>query len=463
MFLKTGSSKKFALFALTWPIFIETLLRILFGNVDTFMLSSYSDKAVAGVGAANQFVSIIILVYQVVASGSGIIVSQYIGAQNRKKAAEVVTVSLLFNLVLGLLMSLIIFLSIDKILGFMGFEKDVYNYAHDFLKIYMSFSFVISLSSTITAILRSYGLMKFPMYAGMGANILNIFGDCVVLFGLFGMPVLGVKGVAISTVISQFVALVIVFVVLVKKVKIDLSPSYILSVGKESFKKILSDIFKIGGPSAGETLSYNFSQIAITCIITILGTNSLTARFYVFNLMLFIMLFALSIGQATQIQVGYLVGAGDTDEAYKTCIKSLKISILISFLCAITMAISARPLLSLFTKNQEIISTGSLLLMMTIVLEPGRAFNIVVGNSLRGAGDAKFIMYLGFASMWGVAVLISYLLGIRAGLGLVGIWIGFASDEWLRGIIMLMRWRSRAWEGKSVVLEAVKEECLIQQ
>lgn len=80
-----NTTRQFGLFTLVWPIFIESLLRILFGNVDTFMLSSYSDNAVAGVGASSQYVSVIILFFQVVSSGSAIIISQYLGAKNNKK------------------------------------------------------------------------------------------------------------------------------------------------------------------------------------------------------------------------------------------------------------------------------------------------------------------------------------------------------------------------------------------
>ena len=86
-----------------------------------------------------------------------------------------------------------------------------------------------------------------------------------------------------------------------------------------------------------------------------------------------------------------------------------------------------------------------------IILEFGRATNLVVINSMRAAGDIKFPTYLGMASMWGVSVLFSYILGIKLGLGLVGIWIAMAMDEWIRGIVVFIRWKKGTWRGKSVV------------
>ncbi len=80
------------------------------------------------------------------------------------------------------------------------------------------------------------------------------------------------------------------------------------------------------------------------------------------------------------------------------------------------------------------------------MLEPGRATNLVVINSLKAAGAVRFPVYIGVLSMWGVAVPAAYSLGVYFSLGLKGIWIAFICDEWLRGIVMLLRWRGRQWK-----------------
>lgn len=438
--------KRFILFSLTWPLLIETFLRMLFGTVDTFMLSGYSEKAVDGVGTANQYISILVILFQVVSAGSGIIISQCLGAKNYRKASEVTVVSLVFNLFMGLIISLVLFLSAGKLLGIMSFQKEIMDYAKEFLTIIGTFSFIQALSATFAAILRSYGFVRYPMLVNIGANVLNVIGNLISIYGLFGIPVLGVKGVAFSTVFSQFAGLIAITAIFIRKVGFRFTLKQVLEIPKDTIKEVFGDILRIGGPSAGENLSYNISQIVITSIISLIGATAYTTRVFTFNLMLFIMLFALAISQSTQILVGHLVGARRMDEAYKTCLRSLKFSIFISFTVAIVFWLVSRSLLGIFTDNKEIISMGSTLLAIAIVLEPGRAFNIVLGNSLKAAGDAKFPFYLGISSIWIVAVGLSYILGIKFGLGLIGVWIAFASDEWLRGIAMLLRWRSRAWE-----------------
>ncbi|HEY9061671.1 MAG TPA: MATE family efflux transporter [Pseudobacteroides sp.] len=444
--------KRITLFALLWPILIETFLRMLFGTVDTFMLSGYNDNAVAGVGAANQYVSILILLFQMVSGGSSIIISQYLGARNNKKASDVAMVSIMFNLVFGLFISVILLVFSGKILGLMNFQRDVYQYSKEFLSILGSFSFIQAVSITISAILRSHGHVKYPMYVNMGANALNILGNFMFIYGMFGMPVLGVKGVAISTVSSQLIGLIVIFIILKNKVGLRFSVVEVLKMPKNAIAQILKSIFKIGGPSAGESISYNISQVVITGLIaTYMGEYALQTRFYVFNLMFYIMLFGLATGQATQIMIGHLIGAGRTDDAYKTCLRSLKIAVTVSFIVAVMFFIFGKVFLGFFTDNENIITIGGMLFAITVILEPGRSFNLVVGFSLKGAGDARFILYLGLVSMWSVAVFMSYFLGVVLHLGLIGVWTAFAMDEWIRGIVMLKRWRSRAWEKMSVV------------
>jgi len=458
--------KRITLFALVWPILIETFLRMFFGTIDTFMLSGYSDTAVAGVGSANQYVYILILLFQIVSGGAGIVISQYLGAKNEKKASYAVVTAILFNLLLGLLISTVMFAFSGKILGLMNFEQEVYQYSKQYLLIVGSFSFVQALSMTVSAILRSHGLVKYPMFVNMASNVLNIIGNAIFIYGLFGFPVLGVKGVAISTISSQIFGLLVMFIVLKRNVGINFSLAELLKIPKKEFIEIFKNIFKIGGPSAGETLSYNIAQIVVTSFISAMGVYALSARFYVYNLMSYIMMFGLATAQATQIIIGHLVGAGKKDEAYKAAIRSLKLSAMVSFCVALVFAVVGKRLLGLFTDDLNIINLGAKLFLITIVLEPGRTFNLVLGHSLKGTGDAKYTMYMGLFSMWLVMVLMSYVLGIKMNLGLVGVWTAFACDEWLRGILMLKRWKSRAWEQKAVISKqsnvAEKDEEFLQ-
>ncbi|WP_433748847.1 MATE family efflux transporter [Falsibacillus pallidus] len=443
--------QKMTLFTLTWPIFIEIMLHMLMGNADTLMLSQFSDQAVAAVGVSNQILSLIIVMFGFVATGTAIITAQNIGASNHQAAREVSVVSLWVNLGFGLLLSSILVIFHKNLLSMMSLPPELMKDGTAYLAIVGGFIFIEALVMTSGAIIRSYGYTKDAMYVTIGMNILNIIGNYLFIFGAFGVPVLGVTGVAVSTAVSRFAGLLTMGILLNKRIPGELPFKKIFKLPSTHVKNLL----KIGIPSAGEQLSYNSSQMLITYFISMIGTEALTTKVYTQNLMMFIYLFSVAISQGTQILVGRMIGARETDDAYHRCMRSLKIAVAISFAMALVFSFFARHLFAIFTDNPSIIESGILLIYLTILLEPGRAFNLVIINSLRAAGDVRFPVYMGILSMWGVSVTISYVLGVGFGLGLIGIWISFIADEWLRGLLMLRRWKSKIWLRKSFLQKSV--------
>ena len=445
--MNATNTKKLTLYALTWPIFIELLLHMLMGNADTLMLSQYSDKSVAAVGVTNQILSVIIVMFGFVAQGAAILIAQNLGANKPKTAGNIAMMSISLNLLFSLILSAALFVWAIPILNLMDLPNEIMGEATTYIQIVGGLIFVQALIMTTGAILRSYGFTKDTMTVTIGMNILNVVGNFFVIFGPFGFPVLGVAGVAYSTAISRLLGFIALIFLLVKRSQGQLNYKCLFHYRKKHLKKIL----QIGVPSAGEQLSYNASQMVITYFVAQLGTIAITTKVYAQNIMMFIFLFSIAIGQGTQILIGHMIGAGERREAYVRGLKSLRISLIVSLGMAGLVFIFSKPLLGIFTNDVSIIKLGSLLLFMTIILEPGRAFNLVMINSLRAAGDVKFPVYIGIIVMWGVGVTTAWFFAIYLGLGLTGIWISFICDEWLRGIFMLRRWKKQKWMKMSFV------------
>lgn len=435
------------LIRLTWPLFIELSLFMLLGTVDTIMLSRYSDKAVAAVSVSNQIAGFINLLFAVVTTGTAILCAQYKGAQDEKNLGIVATISLLFNATLGIVLSLVLILFAKNLLSLLNVPQEVMPYGVDYLTIVGGAAFVQALLSTISAIVRSHGFTKITMYSAIGMNILNIIGNYLLIFGKFGLPALGVRGSALSTSVSRSLALIVMFIILVKKVDKNISFKLLRPFPFDMLKRIL----KIGIPSAGEQISYNTSQMVITSFITQMGTNTLAAKAYINNITMFTIVFTAAIGQGTSILVGNKIGAKKQEEAYHICLDSVKVGIGISVSVALMSAVFSRTLTSIFTSNEEIIKIASLVLIIDVLVEVGKVFNVVIISSLRAAGDVKFPVYCGILSMWGVSVLFSFIFGVKFGFALAGIWIACGMDEWLRGIIMLFRWKSSKWRKMGLI------------
>ncbi|WP_025026725.1 MATE family efflux transporter [Caldalkalibacillus mannanilyticus] len=452
----TNTLKKLTLFSVTWPIFIEMLLHMLMGNADTLMLSQYSDHSVAAVGVSNQILFIIIVMLGFVAIGTSVLVAQHIGAKQEIEAREVAITSITINLLFGIVLSGIMLLFGSSLLTLLNIPAELLDEASQYIKIVGGIAFVQAIIMTISAILRSYGYTKDAMYVTIGMNAINIIGNYLFIFGPFGIPVLGVQGVALSTSGSRLIGLIAIVIILVYRLDFKIPFVHYVKLKKQH----IVNIFKIGIPSAGEHLSYNTSQMCILFFITMMGTEDITTRIYAQNVTMLIILFGMSIAQGTQILIGQRIGAKETEEAYRMGFKSLRLSIYLSITSAVIVYIFAEQLLGIFTENATIIAVGTTLLLLNIILEPGRCLNMVLISSLRAAGDVRFPVYMGILSMWGISVTLSYVLGIYFGLGLVGIWIAFIADEWFRGLFMLWRWRSKVWENMSFVhvTQTKKEE-----
>lgn len=454
---KAGDSMKsqieFSLFRLTWPIFLEISLFMLLGIADTFMLSAISDNAVSGVGAANQFLHIAILILEVIGNGASIVVAQYLGSRKFLEASKISALAVTLNAMVGVIISIAFLLLNGVLLRSLNLSGEIYEFARSYLSIVGGAIFLQAIINSLSAIIRVHGFTKEAMFVSLGMNIVHIFGNYALIFGHFGFPEMGVRGAAVSTVISRGLALIVFFWMLYRVMEMKPQLSYFLQLSKERIGKVL----KIGIPSAFEQVMYQTCQIVFLYYATFLGAASLAARQYASNISMFIYLFALAIGMGTSIIVGRLVGANCKDEAYQRVWKSVRWASAVTLVMITVVILLREPLMGLFTHDPQVIRLGAHVLLLSILLETGRTINIVLINSLRASGDAKYPVWIGMFSMVSMSLPLGYLLVFVLDMGLAGIWLAIAADEWTRAIIMFFRWRSRKWENHALVNHNVPE------
>ncbi|MDQ0254857.1 putative MATE family efflux protein [Evansella vedderi] len=445
--------KKLSIIAVTWPIFIESLLHMSLRTADTFMLSRVSDEAVASVGVANQIIMFMFFLFQFVATGTSVVVAQYLGAKKFDEIKKYTGNGILINFGFGILVATILIVFSRQLLGLFQLEPALFDQARIFLIIVGSALVFQAMSVTMSMIIQTHGFTKETMFVSGGMNIINIIGNYLFIYGALGFPQWGVPGVAIATAFSQFLALIAFALVLYYRVNLKLTWNDFIELQKERLKKV----FSIGIPSSMTIISYSSSQIVTTAIITLLGTQMLATRIYTINILLFIMVLGISLGRGSQIIIGHLIGAGKMEEAFREGVRNVRWSILLALGMTTIIVLVRDPLMGIFTNDPEIIKMGTMLLLMGFLLEPGRCFNLVYGATLQAAGDARYLMLVSVLIIWGLSVPMYYLFGIYMGWGLIGIWIAFIADEWLRGLALWYRWRSRKWEEKALVKQNDKK------
>lgn len=433
--------------SLAAPILLENALRMAMGTVNVFMLGRYSDNAVGAVGVATQFINMMLMIYSVAASGAAIVSNQYLGAGQEKHARQVGAVAVWMSAAMGLILSAMVFLFAEPIMVVMNLPPELLADGTTFLRIVGGTSFIQAMTATMSAVARSHGMARLPMLMAFVMNLINLAGNWFVIYRPEVMPVTGVAGVATAQVFAAFCGFLLMVWLLTRKVGISLSVRNLFPTPRKEIGQIL----RVGLPAGIEFFSYSFAQMMSTYLVGMLGAEAITARVYVQNIVFFVSVFALSVGQASQIMVGHLVGSGRFDEANRRNWKNLRIAVVANAGLSLLAMVFRHQLVGVFTENPEIIRLGGMILVVDFLVEIGRATNVTQNNSLRGAGDVRFPMMVAIIAMWSVGVMTSWLLGIVAGFGLVGIWLGFALDEWVRGIIVMFRWRGGKWRNMRVV------------
>lgn len=325
-------------------------------------------------------------VYNVVGMGTAILVSQLLGAGERDKADHVSNIALAVNTLFGVLSSLILCAFSGSILHIMNIPKELLKEASQYTIIVGGALFCQAMFSTMSAVIRSHGFTKYPMFVAFGMNLMNILGNSIVVFKPFGMPAFGVPGIAFTVVICNLLGVAAMLLILIKIIKLDYGRKYFFPFPKN----LLVDILKVGAPAAGEYISYTFSQLMITSIATSMGSTAVMTRVYIQNITTFMSVFSLSIGQGTQILIGHMIGAGDTKKARGICLKSLRTAFFVNVLMTSVLVIFRKPVLEVFTHDPSIIQLGCMILILDLAWEAGRPLNHVVGYSLRGTGDVRY-------------------------------------------------------------------------
>jgi putative MATE family efflux protein len=446
---KTDGAQR-RLLPLAWPIFVEQLLHMSTGMVDTFMVSHISDGAVAALGSAHQIIVLFVILFGIVGIGTSVVITHHLGGGDRAGADRIAITAIALNTWFGLMASLVVYALAAPLLNLLQLSDALQEYALPFLTIMGGTLFLEAMIQSISSVLRAHGFTRDGMVVAIGQNLLNVVGNCILLFGLWGAPQMGVVGVAISTLFSRIVACAVMWILLWYRIHLRLRIRNFFQVSIERLSRILH----IGLPAAAEQICWILAFMTISAFTARMGDQALATQSYAMQLVWAIVLCSVAIGLATEIIIGHMVGAGEFEAAYAQLVSSVRLGLVIAVVVASGVALLSPWLLGFFTKDPVILSTGVLLMRMGVLMEPGRVFNLVVINALRATGDARYPVLMGMFSMWGVMVLGSWFLGTYLGWGLVGVWIAMTVDEWVRGLMMMRRWRSRKWQKYALQTQA---------
>ena len=430
------------LFFMSLPIFVELLLQLLVGNIDQMMVSRVSQQSVASIVNANQIMNLVIIVLSRASTAATVILSQYLGAEDKANSSRTCMVSILMITVVSLLSTLLVFAGYKPLYKALRVPEEIFDEASLYLLIVGACITVQGLYLIFSAIIRAFAMMKEVMIVSIVMNVMNIIGNAILINGWFGMPRLGAVGAAVSTDISKLVGLGLMILLFVKRTNVKLGLRFLKPFPVQIMKKLCL----LAVPSGVESFSYNMSQMCILGIVNSFGTMVTVTKGYCSIFANLAYVYAMAIASATQIVLGYLIGAKKIDLIQKRVNATQKVALAACVGLAVLLFLGSNYIFLIFTDDPEIIALGRRILFIEIFLEIGRAVNIVMTKCLIAVGDAVTPTVVGVSFQWGVAFVGAWVFGIIFGWGLEGVWVAMAIDECLRGLIFAVHFKKERWK-----------------
>ncbi len=429
------------LYTLAWPILVEQLTGGVVVIADIYFLSLLGEEAAATAGLLMPYLFIGFLVLPMLSSGGTAAASQYYGAGKLDKVLPVFMTNIVLLGLAGLAFGTFTLVNYDNIALWLNFPVTMQGYAEQYLGI-IGFCFCfLGLRCGYGSILAAKAMTQWNMLVSLLTNAVNIFLNATLFFGWFGLPRMGLPGIALSTVMSFVFAWLMVMLIVRLKTDVRLEFSGAML---PRMRAVLRPLMKISIPSAAEPANYTLQQIVVAGILATLGVLAVSSYTFVLRLLFISMAVSTSLSAAGQIIMSHYMGARNLEKVDSTYMRCIRLAMSFALINMLLFAWFYQPLIGMFSHDPQVQFYAKWLLIICIVMEPFRAINIVAGMALKAVGDGRFSASVGIVFIWGIIPVI-YLCSISWQMGVIGAWACFALDEVLRGIINHWRWKTYKW------------------
>lgn len=426
---------------LIFPLFVEQFLLMFVGIADTFVVSFSGEADVSGVSLVTSFNTVLIFLFTALSSGGAVIISQYIGSDNKRSASRSAGQLLMISAVISTIITILILSFHTQLLKllFGKIEDDVMAACDTYLIITTVSLPALAVYDAGAALCRSIGKTNVTMYISIAANVINVVGNCI---GVFALK-LGAAGVAYPSLISRIISAVAVTIFcFLKKNKIQYKPGDIFAWDKDLLKKIM----KIALPNGAENGVHQLVKVALSSMVALFGTYQIAANGVAQSIWSLASIMGLAMAPVYTTVIGQCMGARDVNVANFYFKKLNKITFVLSvlwngFIFAVTPLIVHFSAISPEAKSLVI----KLVLINNIFNGIAYPFAGPLGNGLRAAGDVKFTMIWSISLTIGARLLFSAIFGMWMHMGVIGVAIGMSIDLVIRGAIFIWRQKSQKW------------------
>lgn len=450
---KTKSPNRIV-WALAWPTIVEQLLMTVVTYIDAAMVGSVGVNATAAVAVNTTVIWLLQGLMSGLAVGASVLAAKKIGEREMSQAQDILTQSIIAMLVLGAATLLIGELILaENLPRWMGAETELLAPAEQYMRIVaLSFPFQVLLAVGC-AIIRGAGDTRRPMIYNIVSNVVNIVGNFFFIYEtrnvtIFGWTIkiwgagMGVGGAALGTLAAFFVAGMMTLRHL-------MNPKSSFHISENpSFKPdadIITQIVKLGLPTAFERITLSAGQMVITALATGMGSIMLAAHQLATTAESICYMPCYGFSVAATTLVAQAIGADEKEMARTYSEVCIRYGVLTMVVSAVLMYIFAPKMIWLFIRDAAVISVGAAMLRIEAFAEPCVAVTNVICGALKGGGDTKWPFYISIIGMWIVRLSMAVVAIKFFGAGLEGIWIPMAIDWTVRMLICIYRYKGGKW------------------
>ncbi|HMN16280.1 MAG TPA: MATE family efflux transporter [Ignavibacteriaceae bacterium] len=428
-------------FKLAYPVMIGQLGIIMMGVVDSMMVGRLGSVQLAAASLGNSLVFLILIL----GIGSSAVVTPLIailiGSKSNSECGIYFRQSLLVNVVLSLLMIVVIFIGIN-FLGYLNQPHEITKYAVIYMRIVGLSALPLMIYQTYKQFIEGFSIMKPAMIIALLANVINIFGNWILIFGKLGFPALGLAGAAWSTFISRvfMASAMIIYVMKNEKFK-----DYDVNLHFRGLNlAVIKKIIQLGIPSGFQ----NFFEVGAFSIAVIMigwiGANELAAHQIALNLASITFMIVLGISQASSIRVGYAMGERDVKKIRRAGFTAIALGAGIMVFSGIMFIVLNHFLPSLYINDQNVIDIASGLLIIAALFQLSDGIQAVGIGVLRGLTDIKGPTIITFTAYWLISLPVAYLLAFIFNQGVYGVWVGLLIGLSVAAVLLTIRFNYKS-------------------
>lgn len=430
---------------LATPVILGMLGHTVVAFVDNIMVGQIGTAELAAVSLGNSFMFIAMSLGIGFSTAITPLVAEADAEHNFKQGKSSFKHGLFLCAVLGAFLVLTIFLA-KPVMYYMGQPPAVVALAMPYLNLVAVSLFPLIIFQAFKQFSDGLSLTRYPMYATIVANVVNVVLNYMFIFGKFGAPELGIVGAAIGTLASRVIMVLFLWYLLYKDKK---AHPFVIGIKLfELSKKMLLKVTKLGVPSALQMFFEIGIFTAAIWLSGILGKNHQAANQIALNLSTMTFMVAMGFSVAAMIRVGNQKGLKRFDELRRIAFSIFLLSTILAVIFALLFFIFYKTLPNMYldydnlaelADNTEVASIAGSLLLIAAVFQISDTIQVVALGALRGMQDVIIPTIITFIAYWLVGFPISYYLGLHTDYGSSGIWIGLLAGLTVSGILLFMR------------------------